>query len=358
MVEVKSENRYPLISIVVPVYNAETFLRATVQTIQAQTYPNIEILLVNDGSKDQSLALCHQLAEEDARIRVIDKANGGVSSARNAGTAAAKGKYIGFVDSDDRIKPDMYANLYEGACHMEERFQDTAVDGVFDAYFVQIGREEVEEDGTKLPDAVVLPKEETFVPAKEYVRSLLLYTGDTSFCTMMIPLTYMKRHPFAEGVTSEDFKRIMELVNSDDSIVGLMRMPKKGYQVVHRAGSMTRRSNPTQFSQAYIDIIRHADYVERELAVRYPDLKDDALRFGLYQRLDYLLHIPIASMTKDNVFYMDVVRYLRDRFGKMLGCKNLTAKNKAYLTVLSIAPKTVRRLHWKIRGKKILEELG
>ncbi len=343
--------KLPLISIVVPVYNATAFLEKTVDLILAQTYPNIEIILVNDGSKDASLALCKEIATKDARVRVVDKENGGVSSARNAGMKVARGKYIGFVDSDDHILPDMYENLYRGAVRMEQEYAKGT-----DAYFVQIGREEVEEDGTKLPDAAVSPKEDTFVTAKEYVRSLLLYTGDTSFCTMMIPLDYMKRHPFTEGITSEDFRRIMELVNSDDSIVGLMRLHAKGYQVVHRAGSMTRRANPTQFSQAYIDIIKHADYVENHLITRYPDLKDDALRFGLYQRMDYLLHIPIAQMNQENTFYRDVVHYLRAHFASMLRLSTLTTKNKIYMTLFSVAPKTVRKVHWKIRGKKILEE--
>lgn len=101
------------ISIIVPVYNAEKTLQKCVSSLQVQTYGDVEIILVNDGSKDGSLALCQEFAGMDERIRVIDKPNGGVSSARNAGLDAATGDYIMFCDSDDWVEPDWCSVLYE-----------------------------------------------------------------------------------------------------------------------------------------------------------------------------------------------------------------------------------------------------
>lgn len=95
-----------LISIIVPVYNTENTLERCVRSLREQTYSDIEILLVNDGSKDGSLAVCRRFAQEDSRVRVIDKPNGGVSSARNAGLDAARGDYVMFCDSDDWVDPD------------------------------------------------------------------------------------------------------------------------------------------------------------------------------------------------------------------------------------------------------------
>lgn len=107
-----------LISIIVPVYNAEKTLRRCVCSLVGQTYRNLEIILVNDGSKDGSLDICREFAGEDARIRVIDQPNGGVSSARNAGLDAATGKFVMFCDSDDWTEPDwcaaMRGNYEEG----------------------------------------------------------------------------------------------------------------------------------------------------------------------------------------------------------------------------------------------------
>lgn len=101
------------ISIVVPVYKVERYLQRCVESLLSQTFGDIEIILVDDGSPDQCPAMCDRFAEKDSRIRVIHKENGGLSSARNAGIEAAQGKYIGFVDSDDDIADNMYERMYE-----------------------------------------------------------------------------------------------------------------------------------------------------------------------------------------------------------------------------------------------------
>ncbi len=101
----------PLISVIVPVYGVEDSLDACVESIVKQTYHNLEIILVDDGSPDQCPQLCDRWAIRDSRIRVIHQRNGGPSAARNAGIEASRGEYLGFVDSDDRIAEDMYETL-------------------------------------------------------------------------------------------------------------------------------------------------------------------------------------------------------------------------------------------------------
>lgn len=100
------------VSIIVPVYNAEKTLKECVNSLIKQTYSNIEIILVNDGSKDNSLKICKEFAEKDSRIIVIDKLNGGVSSARNAGLDIASGEYVMFCDSDDWVNIHWCEELY------------------------------------------------------------------------------------------------------------------------------------------------------------------------------------------------------------------------------------------------------
>lgn len=92
-----------LISVIVPVYKVEKYLKRCVDSILAQTYPCLEVILVDDGSPDGCPAICDEYAREDRRVRVIHKENGGLSDARNAGIDAAKGKFLGFVDSDDYV---------------------------------------------------------------------------------------------------------------------------------------------------------------------------------------------------------------------------------------------------------------
>ena len=100
-----------LISVIVPVYKVEKYLRKCVDSIIAQTYNNLEIILVDDGSPDNCGKICDEYSEKDTRIKVIHQQNGGLSAARNAGLDIATGDYIGFVDSDDYIAPDMYEKL-------------------------------------------------------------------------------------------------------------------------------------------------------------------------------------------------------------------------------------------------------
>lgn len=105
----------PLVSIVIPVYNAAPDLARCIESVRKQTYRNIEVFLVNDGSKDASSPICHMYERIDPRVHVIDKENAGVSAARNTGIAAAQGKYIQFVDSDDWLAPDFTEKLVSAA---------------------------------------------------------------------------------------------------------------------------------------------------------------------------------------------------------------------------------------------------
>ena len=101
-----------MISVVIPIYKVEAYLERCIKSVLSQTYKNLEIILVDDGSPDNCPRICDTWAQIDNRIRVIHKKNGGLSDARNAGLAAASGEYIGFIDSDDWIHPQMYEKLH------------------------------------------------------------------------------------------------------------------------------------------------------------------------------------------------------------------------------------------------------
>lgn len=127
-----------LITIIVPVYNVEKYLDRCMESVLGQTYKNLEILLVDDGSTDSSGKMCDGYAARDGRVRVIHKENGGLSDARNAGLSLASGDYIGYVDSDDWIEPDMYGQMHDACvehgaqlavCRYFSEFQDRTLSG-------------------------------------------------------------------------------------------------------------------------------------------------------------------------------------------------------------------------------------
>lgn len=141
----------PKVSIVVPIYNMEDYLDRCLRSLLRQTLTAIEIIAVNDGSQDASLRLLQQYAEHDSRIVIINKANGGVSAARNDGVKAARGQYIGFVDPDDWVDDRMYEELYHAAiqdhidiamCTYIREFESHAKEKHFDMPHKQIYRGE------------------------------------------------------------------------------------------------------------------------------------------------------------------------------------------------------------------------
>lgn len=119
-------NDKPLISVIIPIYKAEKYIEKCVRCVMSQTYQNLEIILVDDGSPDESGAICETLAKEDARIRVIHKENGGAATARNAGLDIMTGEYIAFVDADDYMEANYIESLY---CILSEHQAQVAICG-------------------------------------------------------------------------------------------------------------------------------------------------------------------------------------------------------------------------------------
>ena len=322
------------ISVIIPVYNTLNCLERCVDSVCGQTYENLEIILVDDGSTDGTGQLCDRLAKRDSRIRVYHKENGGASSARNMGLQKSSGDYVGFVDSDDYIDADVYQKMAELA--VEKNYP-----------VVQISRDERDENGNRLADVCIPPERVRFCDSETFIKELLLHRGDCSFCTKLLKKELFAQHCFPEGELNEDFKLLIELLMQ---IEGIAILPKQGYNVVCRSDSTTRKRSGKRFSKVFLNIVENADRMQELMDSTYPALHEYAIRFNLYQRLDYMLHIPLSQMKKENAFYQSVKKYLRVHIGDTIRNSWLTRKNKAYLLLLTAAPKTVRRVHgWKMR---------
>lgn len=340
----------PLISVIVPVYNILEYLPRCVASITAQTYTNLEIVLVDDGSTDGTGALCDELAKGDERIRVFHKENGGSSSARNLALSKVRGEYIGFVDSDDYISENMYQCLYDGIIK-------------YDTCVAQIGRDEIDEQGNMLPNICEPPVEAVVIGHREFLKELLMHRGDCSFCTKLFHRSVLEGKEFPTGALNEDFHFLIELLPQIGEIVSL---PPQTYHVFYRMGSNSRKKDKEQFSRVFADCVVNADavleMVQKEAAGKENDGKENveakenrelckiALRFWIFQRLEYMLHIPISQMTGDNTFYREVVKGLRQKWFQGLCNPYLTMKNKVYMMLFVLAPKGVRKLHRKFKG--------
>ena len=324
-----------LISVIVPIYNIVEYLPRCVNSIRRQTYRNLEIILVDDGSTDNSGALAEKMALEDKRIRVFHKENGGSSSARNLGLSKANGDYIGFVDSDDYIEPEMYERLL--AVMLEENL-----------LMAQISRDEIDEQGNPMPNVCEPLDKLELWECERFMRELLLHRGDCSFCTKLIHASLFQEEKFPEGELNEDFYMLVKLL---PKVPAVAILPEQDYHVFYRYGSNTRTRNKDDFPQVFTDIVRNADRVQEIVGKEYPALLPEAMRFGLFQRLDYMLHIPISQMNRENIFYQQVKTYLKKHRKDAVRSQYLTQKNKVYLVLLGTAPRLVRKVHSILRGK-------
>ena len=215
----------PLVSIIVPVYNAEIYLGPCLERLRSQTWPDLEIILVNDGSTDGSGQLCTAAARVDGRIRFLDRPNGGVSAARNAALAAAKGDYLQFSDSDDLLTPDATETLVRAA-------QVTGADLVISHFFRVDGEKQAQRGHIK--GERLLTRQEF---AQEMVKaSANYYYGALWNKLYRRSIVEKQGLRFEEGVSwSEDFLFNLEYLRHVRLVAAV---PKPLYYYHKRPGSL------------------------------------------------------------------------------------------------------------------------
>lgn len=242
------------ITIVVPVYNVEKYVAKCIDSILAQTFQDLEILLVNDGSTDNSAEICEKYAKKDSRIKVIHQKNQGLSAARNTGIEHASGKYIGFIDSDDYIEKDMYETLYQ---QMVENHADISVCGIYNEYVDVIKRS--------------YPKDEFIVATQKEAIKMVL---EAKKLTVSAVNKLYKTEIFSElkypvGKLCEDAHVILEIFLRADTIT-VSTVPK--YHYVHRANSITTKP----FCRADLSMLEAYENNKKIIEKHYPDLLEVA----------------------------------------------------------------------------------
>lgn len=220
----------PLISVIIPVYKVERYLDACVTSVVSQTYRNLEIILIDDGSPDDCPRMCEAWAAKDERIKVIHKANGGLSTARNAGLDVFSGDYVAFVDSDDWIDERMIARLYQWMVSNDD--VDVTVCGVV---------KEFETGGSQNIDADY--PERTF-SRDEALRSFLYHRDrmtDSVWNKLFSARFFRGEHAlrFPDGINSEDYYLLSHVYHEMN---GLYYNPEPHYHYRIRGGSISTKA--------------------------------------------------------------------------------------------------------------------
>lgn len=245
----------PLISVIIPIYKVEAYLRQCIESILVQTYQNLEIILVDDGSPDYCPEICDEYAEKDDRVHVIHKENGGLSDARNAGLTYASGEYISFIDSDDWILPDMLEYLYKGIVAYEA---DITVCGYYDCYGKKMSttyrRDTQIYKGDDAVEALLFLKFPNFSWNKLYKKEL--WSRDVCF---------------PKGKVYEDVRTIYKLIEPDTIIAVL---PEAKYCYRKRSDSITGTpSLKNKIESVESRITRFLDIAEK-----YPNVQNFMLK--------------------------------------------------------------------------------
>lgn len=304
-----------LISVVVPVYKVEKYLEKCVKSILKQTYTNLEIILVDDGSPDKCGQLCDELAKIDDRIKVFHKENGGLSDARNYGVERANGEYIGFVDSDDYIHENMYEELYKAIKRSGTSIAECGVTRVYK----NILRPHYEGE-----DYFLVLDREGYL--KEYLENKRLY--GSAWCKL-IHKDLAKKIKFPVGKIYEDAFYTLELLKTVDKYT---LISGNYYYYYIRENSITTRP----FSSKDMDYIEIMDKIRDYTLSNFPIFKEQLLvrlSFAYISIFNQLLEVDDYKRKSEYKILKDK---LRDNYFKILVNKKAPRSLKAAILLLSI----------------------
>ncbi len=318
----------PLISLVVPLYCAQDSLSRCVDSILGQTYSNLELILVDDGSPDDCPAICDQYALADCRVRVIHQENRGVSAARNAGIDAATGEYLAFVDSDDWVEPDYLAYLW--MLLSENRVLLSACNHIVVAHGKQHAKYPVSDAAIRLP-------------LRQAMQNMLYHLPpDVSPWGKLFHRSLFAGLRYPEGMTFEDTYRAADLLIAAGELV-YGSMPK--YHYVLQANSLSRRAFQ-QSSWAYLAAVDHLNALT---LAHYPDLAAGCTRRRVHAALSIRRLLVGASKAQTD----DIARcesIIRASAKSVLRDRHALLRDKAGI-VLSLMGRTVFDAVWKFYQK-------
>ncbi len=273
------------VSVIVPVFNVAPYISRCIESLQKQSLKEIEIILVDDGSTDGSGKICDEFSK-DPRITVLHKENGGLSSARNAGISAAKGKYLGFVDGDDWVEEDMYKELYDLAETQNAEIAECSYWEVIN------GRTENKEEGNSF----------TVLEQEEALKRFFLREATESVWNKIFLRNLFNDLKFPVGEINEDTTIVIRLLLKSKKVIF---SEKKLYFYRIREGSITKSG----YSPRFRVVDRHMQEIEALTDEKYPRLKPyREYFFGVHY---YCLVLSVLKDSSRKEYQQDYVYYLR-----------------------------------------------
>ena len=310
------------ISVIVPVYNVEQYLERCVDSIINQTYTNLEIILVNDGSTDNSGKLCDELAKKDERIRVIHKENGGLSDARNRGIDEAESDLVGFIDSDDYIDSDMYEVLLK---NLNNTDADLSMCALYDVY-------------NNTPEAQVANKETWELSSEQAIKMVMeAKILSVTAVNKLYRKSLFSDLKFEVGKIAEDAFIMIKLLDKCEKIVATN---EKKYYYVHRENSITTQ----KFSTKFLNVIEAYEQNSNIILEKYPKLKEVAqtrMNWAYFYVLDRLL---LDDNYNDKELENKLISYLKNHRKDILNDPLFTKGRKIGFIALLLNRKLYRKL--------------
>lgn len=289
-----------MISIIVPVYKVENYLRKCVESIQAQTYSDLEIILVDDGSPDKCSQICDDLARTDKRIRVIHKENGGLSSARNVGLDKATGEYVTFVDSDDTINPQMIEYLFDAI-------------SANNADISMCGCKTITDDGKQL--AIDSFADGYIYKNKELINSIVLPLKTASW-NKLFKRSVINGNRFPHGkIHGEDLVFLLDIIDQSTKLVTVQYI---GYNYFKRGNSITTSS----FNNRAFDEVWCKDKAAKILNQKFPSFEKSACLWRFRARMNLIRTISKNGIRthylSDIAEYEDYIRLTYDEIKSLM----------------------------------------
>ena len=318
-----------LISVIVPIYNVEVYLRKCIDSILAQDYPNLEIILVDDGATDNCGQICDEYAQKHSNITVIHKQNGGLSSARNAGIEIAKGKYISFVDSDDWIESDMISTLYND---LKQDNADVSAIIFYQEY----------SDGRLIKNS---HQTEKSLLSREEALSCFLFNDYLTPCACgkLYNIELWKDIRFPEGKLFEDQLTIYKILDLADNVV-FNPLPK--YYYFKREGSIGH----SVFNDRTYDLYHAINEEYQFLVNKYPNIKADLVVGKITWEIVFV-NMMLRGGKNDQELIKKVRKCARENYLSVIKCPYINKIRKLQILLFGFCFSAYQKLYFQYKNR-------